>query len=713
MAIYCSQYLASYPFAERLCADDIEESAVTGYYGLLDYALASFQHHTDFILTVNSGSNIDLRQNVIQSVGRLLYLSNLTATNAAMRIAEWLSSRGDPSSIQMRTAAIRKVIEVIDYSALNDGTRRAFLDLNGLERFKCPRIRCLKFASGFQNQQERNLHLLEHDRPFKCSTEGCYARVTGFSSKCDMDNHSRRIHPHAADSALFSKPRRKEMSDIHSAASQGDLECVKTLHQQGASLTAATASKSSKTPLVLAVRNGHYHICEYLLQQGVNPHDVCVNYISPITEAIQMQDQELYRLFFSFESKAERISPRCVAQAIAAGSSEMLEDLLANSSPQHIESNIHEIFAALLRLSQIGGGRRLGSALMLQTVVRLQHRVFAHAFPSLYEPDGTTPRPHVHRRHNNLPFIRLYNILCEMNSERSQFLEAVFVSKAWAIAECLLDLMSPGQLNFGNPPIKRTPLHHLAGISVHTGFNRSCARSLAQRIILLDGGVSANMRDASGSLPLHVGTIASSEILDLLIQHTNDLLERNGSDETALESAVKRNLVDPLRQLLQSDRVHIGMGDMMTLRKLAGKSLRPEARGDMLKLLSLDRVSYPDTIPLTSDTTYNELLCLFNELRNSSAAEPFLFPVSTNDIADYYDVIKEPMDFTTVEQKLEARQYAGFKDFVRDFNLMFDNCRKYHHESSPYARMAKRLEQLMRHQIRSNPKWQKAMEDDS
>lgn len=695
---------------------------MSGYYGLLDYALAFFQHHTDFILTFNSDSNIDLRQKVIQSVDRLLPCSsfepdeesNFTATNVAiqLRLAEWLGFRGGSSSIEMRTAAIRKVIEAIDHSTLNDGTRRAFLDLNGLERFKCPRIRCLKFASGFQNQQERNLHLLEHERPFKCSTEGCYARVTGFSSKCDMDNHSRRLHAHAADSALFSRPRRNEMSDIHSAASRGDLESVKTLHKQGASLTAAMTSRSSKTPLVLAVKNGHYHICEYLLQQGVDPDNNTGLDISPIIEASKQQDQELLRLLLSFGSKAEKNSPIYVAIAIATRSSELLEDLLANSSPQHIELNLYKILGFLMTLSWGEGDHRPNSAPMLQTAVRLQHRVVAHAFPSLYEPDGTTPRPHLHRRNDDLAFKRLSDILCEMHSVRATLLFEAFLHQRWAIAECLLDLMSPIQLSIVDPSTKATPLHRLTQSYFANAFDTSYAQSLAQRL-LLSNSTSANMRDWRGNLPLHMAAGANSVFLYLLIQHTNDLQERNGAGETALEIAVKLNRVDSLSQLLQSDRVFIGTRDMKTLIELAERSVDPGARRDMLKLLSPDRVSSPDIIPSTTDATYNELLCLFNELRNSSAAEPFLFPVSTNDIADYYDVIKEPMDFTTVEKKLEARQYAGFKDFVKDFNLMFDNCRKYHHESSPYARMAKRLEQFMRHQIRSNPKWQKAMGDAS
>jgi histone acetyltransferase len=102
---------------------------------------------------------------------------------------------------------------------------------------------------------------------------------------------------------------------------------------------------------------------------------------------------------------------------------------------------------------------------------------------------------------------------------------------------------------------------------------------------------------------------------------------------------------------------------------------------------------------------YNQLLHLLNDLQNHNSAWPFLVPVNKDDVADYYDVIKEPMDLSTMEQKLEADQYATPEDFIHDAKLIYDNCRKYNNESTPYAKCATKLEKFMWQQIRAVPEW--------
>lgn len=102
---------------------------------------------------------------------------------------------------------------------------------------------------------------------------------------------------------------------------------------------------------------------------------------------------------------------------------------------------------------------------------------------------------------------------------------------------------------------------------------------------------------------------------------------------------------------------------------------------------------------------YNQLLHLLNDMQNHNASWPFLNPVSRDDVADYYDVIKEPMDLSTMEAKLEADNYATPEDFVRDAKLIFDNCRKYNNETTPYAKSANKLEKYMWSQIKTIPEW--------
>lgn len=102
---------------------------------------------------------------------------------------------------------------------------------------------------------------------------------------------------------------------------------------------------------------------------------------------------------------------------------------------------------------------------------------------------------------------------------------------------------------------------------------------------------------------------------------------------------------------------------------------------------------------------YNQLMHLLNDLQNHQSAWPFLTPVNRDEVADYYDVIKEPMDLSTMEVKLEAEAYITPEDFIKDAKLVFNNCRKYNNETTPYAKSATKLEKYMWAQIKAVPEW--------
>lgn len=52
----------------------------------------------------------------------------------------------------------------------------------------------------------------------------------------------------------------------------------------------------------------------------------------------------------------------------------------------------------------------------------------------------------------------------------------------------------------------------------------------------------------------------------------------------------------------------------------------------------------------------------------------FLEPVNTNDVAGYLDVIKQPMDFTTMRTKLSQQVYKSLGEFRKDLDLIWSNC---------------------------------------
>ncbi|KAK8229113.1 hypothetical protein IWZ00DRAFT_330488 [Phyllosticta capitalensis] len=102
---------------------------------------------------------------------------------------------------------------------------------------------------------------------------------------------------------------------------------------------------------------------------------------------------------------------------------------------------------------------------------------------------------------------------------------------------------------------------------------------------------------------------------------------------------------------------------------------------------------------------YNQLLHLLNDMQNNTNAWPFLQPVNKDEVADYYDVIKEPMDLETMEQKHEKDMYPTPEDFIKDAMLIFNNCRRYNNENTPYAKAANKLEKFMWSRIRDIPEW--------
>lgn len=102
---------------------------------------------------------------------------------------------------------------------------------------------------------------------------------------------------------------------------------------------------------------------------------------------------------------------------------------------------------------------------------------------------------------------------------------------------------------------------------------------------------------------------------------------------------------------------------------------------------------------------FNQLLHLLNDMQNHSAAWPFVQPVNRDEVPDYYEVIKEPMDLSTMEEKHDKDLYPTPQEFIRDAMLIFDNCRRYNNETTPYAKSANKLERYMWQQIKNIPEW--------
>ncbi|XP_054685067.1 bromodomain adjacent to zinc finger domain protein 2B isoform X13 [Grus americana] len=88
------------------------------------------------------------------------------------------------------------------------------------------------------------------------------------------------------------------------------------------------------------------------------------------------------------------------------------------------------------------------------------------------------------------------------------------------------------------------------------------------------------------------------------------------------------------------------------------------------------------------DDSKDLALCsmILSELETHEDAWPFLLPVNLKLVPGYKKVIKKPMDFSTIRDKLSSGQYPNLEAFSLDVRLVFDNCETFNEDDSDIGR---------------------------
>ncbi|KAH8522321.1 hypothetical protein H0E87_003086 [Populus deltoides] len=102
-----------------------------------------------------------------------------------------------------------------------------------------------------------------------------------------------------------------------------------------------------------------------------------------------------------------------------------------------------------------------------------------------------------------------------------------------------------------------------------------------------------------------------------------------------------------------------------------------------------------DSEKLTQDLM-RQFAAIFRQITQHKWAWPFLEPVDVEGLClhDYYEVIEKPMDFSTIKNRMEAKDGTGYKnvrEIYADVRLVFKNAMKYNDERDDVHVMARTL----------------------
>merc|ERR1712029_506045 len=81
-------------------------------------------------------------------------------------------------------------------------------------------------------------------------------------------------------------------------------------------------------------------------------------------------------------------------------------------------------------------------------------------------------------------------------------------------------------------------------------------------------------------------------------------------------------------------------------------------------------------------------------LQENDTQEIFAEPVDTDEVADYLDIVKKPMDFSTMRKKLDNFEYSDIDLFEADFMLMVGNCLSYNEKDTIYYRAGTKMRDM-------------------
>ncbi|KAM9545796.1 bromodomain-containing protein 3-like isoform 3-T11 [Salvelinus alpinus] len=166
-------------------------------------------------------------------------------------------------------------------------------------------------------------------------------------------------------------------------------------------------------------------------------------------------------------------------------------------------------------------------------------------------------------------------------------------------------------------------------------------------------------------------------------------VKRKADTTTPTTSAISASRSDSPTQLLESQQ-----GKVSSRRESTVRPVKPPKKGTEdgeVPLLGGKKGKLGEQLK-HCDFILKEML----SKKHAAYAWPFYKPVDAEalELHDYHEIIKHPMDLSTVKKKIDSQDYQDAQSFATDVRLMFSNCYKYNPPDHEVVAMARKLQDV-------------------
>ncbi|KMU88865.1 bromodomain-containing protein [Coccidioides immitis H538.4] len=258
--------------------------------------------------------------------------------------------------------------------------------------------------------------------------------------------------------------------------------------------------------------------------------------------------------------------------------------------------------------------------------------------------------------------------------------------------------VDPVKLNIPNyPTIIKEPMDlHTMEDKIKSGAYKTVDQITADFKLMIDNCITFNG-------PEHVVTVEGMRLRDNWERHLTKLPSPSEVEPTAAEKKAKKastapTKTQPARRESQAKAAAPKVANATSPTTFA---LGPENR-------DLPYSTKPKKKKFHWELKFcEEVIDELHKPKHYNFAAPFYQPVDpvALNIPTYHNIIKKPMDLSTIRTKLQTGQYENSKEMENDVRLMFKNCYKFNIPGDPTYNAGKKLEEIFDYKWGQKARW--------